>query len=606
MFYSLKSKMMLTFSLLLVVPFLTMVFIFTDRSKNDLEEIAVTVSAQTLDQYAVYLEMLGRQVEDIAFQVLGNKIVQEWVEARGTADSHLSKQELYLMNARVKEVLSQAVLNQSNVASISLHDKNGFVIGIDSVYEHVDYGESNWQWYVTQYGSGWLNAHLDPYQPYALKSEPVNSLLFPLVDLNTLSIEGAIKLNVHASLIQEPLSAIQYNEWNTIQLIDSSGAEVNRSHFSKPQMQSSEEERIRQQILQSHSDKGFIREQSEDSSKYWFYHKIQSMDWTVIGVISEAELFRGIDKTSRTMLLISVGLLILTITAAYWISTSMTRPLSRLSSAMRKLEKGDFNIAARLNSSAKGEAGYLLKVFSNMANRLNQLVLSEFTLKLRKQDAEYKALLMQVNPHFLYNTLEVIGGLAAQQKTEQLIDVTESLGQMLRGSLKLDSDVVTIEDELQQLKYYLTIMQVRFEDDIEFELHADPDITGVPIIKFILQPLVENAVKYSHGRGKLAKIKITAKRQGQHVVLCVADNGEGMSAEKTQEIMQEAMSQEAVHVLGGPVRRIGLRNVIARCRLYYADRFHCEIETAENEGTKISLWIPISGGRADVQSVAGR
>lgn len=595
MLYSLKSKMMVTFSFLLVVPFMTMVYIFTEQSKNSVEDIAITVSFQTLDQYAEYLDMLGRQVEDLAFQVLSNEEVQRWVAARGRPlDEERSKQEMLLLNARVKEVLAQAVLSQSNVASISLHDRTGFVIGTDSVYEHVQYKGMDWYRYIVDNGPGWIHSHSDFYQPYALQRVPVNSLVFPLVDLNTLSIEGAIKLNVYSSLIQEPLSRIQYNEWNSILLVNTSGEHVVPSPNDSSMVLNVSE--FQEQILQSGATKGFLKKIEDDGAvRYWFYRKVKTTDWVLIGVIAEEELFRSIHKTSQTMLWIGVGLLLLTMAAAYWISSSITRPLSKLSSAMRMLEKGDFNAAEKLDITARGEAGYLLSVFSNMAARLQQLIHNEFTLKLRKRDAEYKALLMQVNPHFLYNTLEIIGGLAAQNKTEPLIDITESLGQMLRHSLKTDSDLVKLSDEFQQLRHYVTIMKSRFEDRIEFELYEDPEVRDVPIIKFILQPLVENAVKYSRNVPHKAFIKVSAVKQDRHLLLTVEDNGEGMTEEKRNEIVKEALSQEAVQVLGGPMRRIGLRNVIARCALYYGDRFQFTMDSAVDAGTKICLQIPIGG-----------
>lgn len=595
MLYSLKSKMVVTFSFLLVVPFISMVYIFTEQSKNSVEDIAITVSSQTLDQYAEYLDMLGRQVEELAFQVLGNEEVQRWVAARGQsfADEH-TRQEMLLLNARVKDVLAQAVLSQSSVASISLHDRTGFVIGTDSVYEHVQYKGMDWYSHIIEHGPGWIHSHSDPYQPYTLQRIPVNSLVFPLVDLNTLSVEGAIKLNVYSSLIQEPLSRIQYNEWNSILLVNASGEHVVPSPNDSSLVLSGSE--FQEQILQSTATKGLLKKVEDDGAvRYWFYRKVKSTDWVLIGVVAEEELFRSIQKTSQTMHGIGVGLLLLTIAAAYWISSSMTRPLSKLSSAMRLLEKGDFNIAERLNVTARGEAGYLLSVFSNMAKRLQQLIHNEFTLKLRKQDAEYKALLMQVNPHFLYNTLEIIGGLAAQNKTEPLIDITESLGQMLRHSLKTDSDLVKLSDEFQQLRHYITVMKCRFEDRIEFELYEDPEVRDVLIVKFILQPLVENAVKYSRNAPHKAFIRVSAVKQERHLLLTVEDNGEGMTEEKRKEIVKEALSQEAVQVLGGPTRRIGLRNVIARCALYYGDRFQFTMESAVGVGTRIELKIPIGG-----------
>ncbi|WP_373229407.1 sensor histidine kinase [Cohnella sp.] len=595
MFYTLRSKMMFTFSLLLVVPFLSMVLIFTEQSKDNVEQIIKSSSAQTLEQYAGYLDMLSKQVEDITFQVLGNQFVQQWIEVRSGTNASLSQVERYELNLRVKDFIAQVVLSQSNVASISLHDRQGFVIGNDSVYENVKYDSEDWYAYVKEKGPSWLSSHTDMYQPNHLSRKPINSLLFPLVDLETLSIQGAIKVNISSSLIKQPLSKIGLNDWSSVQLVNSSGITITEMGNTRSSLLEYGEQW--ELMLNSSKTKDVVQLKDEEGSvRYWFYRKLDVQDWLLVGEVTEKELFQDINKTSRTMLSIGVGLLLLTIIAAYWISSGMTRPLSKLSQAMRRLEMGDFNAADKLDIPKKGEAGYLLYVFARMVNQLNQLIRDEFTLKLRKQDAEYKALLMQVNPHFLYNTLEVIGSLAAQNKTEQLIDVTESLGQMLRNSLKLDTDIVTLSAEMQQIRYYMDIIKCRFEEGISFELTEDPSLANVPIIKFILQPLVENAVKYSKERMRHAVIHISASRRDNRLVLTVEDNGQGMSEQQVSEIIRDAHTQDAASVLGSPGRRIGLRNVLARCRLYYGEKFEVEIESKAGKGMKISILLPISEG----------
>lgn len=595
MFYTLRSKMMLTFSLLLVVPFLTMVLIFTEQSKDSVEQIIKSSSAQTLEQYAGYLDMLSKQVEDITFQVLGNQYIQQWIEARSGTNAALSQIERYELNVHVKDFIAQVVLSQSNVASISLHDSQGFVIGNDSVYENVKYESVDWYTYVKENGPSWLSSHTDLYQANHLSKKPINSLLFPLVDLKTLSIQGAIKVNIFSSLIEQPLSKIGLNDWSSVQLVNSSGITITETGNTRSRLLEYGEQW--EQLLNSSKTKDVVQLKDEEGSvRYWFYRKLDVQNWLLVGEVTEKELFSDINKTRRTMLSIGGGLLLLTIIAAYWISSGMTRPLSKLSQAMRRLEMGDFNVADKLDIPKKGEAGYLLYVFARMVNRLNQLIRDEFTLKLSKQDAEYKALLMQVNPHFLYNTLEVIGGLAAQNKTEQLIDVTESLGQMLRHSLKLDTDIVTLSVEMQQIRYYIDIIKCRFEEGISFEVMEDTSLANVPIIKFILQPLVENAVKYSKERMRHAVIRISAYRRGNRLVLSVEDNGEGMSEQQVSEIIRDAYSQDASSVLGSPGRRIGLRNVLARCRLYYGEKLKLEIESNKDKGMRISIILPISEG----------
>lgn len=622
MFYTLKSKLILIFSLLLVVPLLTMTVIFTQHSKNNVELISKSSSAQTLEQYAGYLDMLGGQVEDAAFQVLSNQLIQRWIGVRSGTRIEPSQTEQYQLNAEVKEYLSQVTLNLTNIASISLSDRNGFVIGNDSVYHHVKYNNKDWYSYVLEHGPSWVGTHLDPYQPHSLQNIPVNSLIIPLVELNSMTVQGIIKINVESSLIQQPLSKIEMEQWRTVQLINKQGLimagnESDSLRSADPFGAQPAGQALLNVLnspqwshnLQSEQTKDAFKLKNDDgTSSYWFYRKLDALNWIIIGEITEKELFRQIDQMSRTMLAIGLGLLLLTLAAAYWISASMTRPLSKLSQMMRRLEMGDFHAAEKVSVARRGETGYLLHAFERMAGRLNQLIHDEFTLKLRKQDAEYKALLMQVNPHFLYNTLETIGALAAQQKTEQLLDVTESLGQMLRHSLKLDSDTILLSDELQQIEYYTFIMETRFEDSLFFSIEKDPSLEKATIMKFMLQPLIENAVKYSKEKLRYAHIRIRMQRTSSDFMeLSISDNGEGMNEELIKELITVAYSEDPAKVLGSPGSKIGLRNVLVRCRLYYGEAFSVNITSQLQQGTTISLTLPVNEEDSSyVQSNAGR
>lgn len=599
LFYTLKSKLLLAFSLLLVIPFLSLVIIVTEQSKANVETIIQTSSSQTIAQYAEYLNMLGGQVEDVAFQILSSSLIQQWIAARNDQSATISQTERYLLNARVEQLLSQVVLSQSNIATVSLHDRTGFVISNGSVYEHLKYDiDTDWYQYVLHNGPNFALAHFDPYQSYTLEHTPVNSLVFPLVELSTLTIQGAIKVNIPSALIEQPLENMELEQWRTIQLVDQNGILVTDTSQDK-QLWLAQQQQTWTSLLDEEQKQHFLKTTNEQGKQsYWFYYKLNNpMNWMIVGEITEKQLFGQIDRMRRTMLLIGAGLLLLSLIAAYLISASMTKPLSKLSQMMRRLEMGNFNIADNLQIARKGETGYLLYTFSRMANQLNQLIRDEFTLKLRKRDAEYKALRMQVNPHFLYNTLETIGSLAAQQKTEQLLDVTESLGQMMRHSLKQDSDSIPLTEELQQIDYYISIMKTRFEDHLLFQVDFDASLTKATIMKFILQPLIENALKYSNDALKQATVELTIQRLDQMMMrISIKDNGIGMSEQQIIDLLTSIEAEHATELIASSGERIGLKNVLVRCKLYYGENFRVAISSRQQQGTTIMLTLPIHEG----------
>lgn len=225
-----------------------------------------------------------------------------------------------------------------------------------------------------------------------------------------------------------------------------------------------------------------------------------------------------------------------------------------------------------------------------MLINLQQLIHKQYELIVQRKDAEYKALLLQINPHFLYNTLGVISALSAQKKHEEVMDVTESLGLMLRYSLKLDSNLASLSEELLYIRRYANIIRSYYGDAIDIAIREERGLEGIQVIKFILQPLVENAVKFSQNLGRIAEVRVDASADGDSVKLAVADNGLGMRQELVEQLMEEDRpDRDMLHNVG---TEIGLRNVLARCRLYYGDSFRFQITSAENRGTTVTLCLP--------------
>jgi two-component system sensor histidine kinase YesM len=239
-----------------------------------------------------------------------------------------------------------------------------------------------------------------------------------------------------------------------------------------------------------------------------------------------------------------------------------------------------------------------------MVRKLKHLIETEFQANLQRRDAEYKALLMQINPHFLYNTLEVMSSLAVQKRSEGVVEVAEALGMMLRYSMKIDNDLVMMKQELQYIRYYISILQIRFGASLQIDIQDDPSIHEVLIIKFILQPIVENAVKYSRGHAEPAIVKLVVKKHGDQLEIIVEDNGIGMSELQIASILELPSSQTFVNVLTTDGKSIGLRNVLARCRLYYGGRFDIEIDSTVGSGTRLIFHLPISEVNSHVSSHA--
>ncbi|MGF7035421.1 nitrogen fixation/metabolism regulation signal transduction histidine kinase [Paenibacillus mucilaginosus] len=282
---------------------------------------------------------------------------------------------------------------------------------------------------------------------------------------------------------------------------------------------------------------------------------------------------------------------LLSLAAAVWISRSITGPVSRLVAMAREIARG--NLRPEPPPPTGDELGILSDAFQAMLADLAVLIGKEKE-SLEKdrllKELELQALQSQINPHFLFNTLNVLSKLALLEGAERTSDLIVSMSNLLRYNLGRLDRPVTLRDELQHLQEYVTIQQARFRDRVRFELEIDEDALQAGVPSLTLQPLVENA--FQHGIADLeqgAVIRVTiARLPADEVSITVADNGAGMSEEVRQCLLRLEGVPEPKQSTG-----LGTRNVFKRLALYYGRDDLVTIESAPGQGTRITLHIPI-------------
>jgi two-component system sensor histidine kinase YesM len=275
--------------------------------------------------------------------------------------------------------------------------------------------------------------------------------------------------------------------------------------------------------------------------------------------------------------------------AAWAISRSIYTPIKRLHDVTSTITKND--LQALVNRDNVDEITELGMSFNIMIGKIRELL----DAKIREQEnlkrAELRALQAQINPHFLYNTLDTIIWMAEAQKTDQVVEIVSALSSFFRISLSKGRDWITIGEELERIKSYLTIQRMRYRDIMDFTLEADEDVLDNTILKLILQPLVENAlyhgIKNKRGGGT---ITVRASRKNEREVLLeVEDNGIGLTPERLERLLAELdddagdMKLESGFAIG---------NVNKRIRLYYGRQYGLSLQSEFNTGTRATLVIP--------------
>ncbi|WP_066191406.1 MULTISPECIES: sensor histidine kinase [Gracilibacillus] len=584
MFLSLRNKLFLVFLCLLTIPFFVLSLVipslFTSYIKEQTQELTIGM----MDQFSIYAESITTQAADAGQQILVNPVTQEWLRTAEVDDDANLATNRFLVRNQLNGLLSSMMVNSSNNISVSIFTHDGE--GLWGDYPGLD--QTEWYTDFIEYDQTFTKSHVDSNQQSALMRDmKINSHLIPLVDLNTLKDSGVIKVNFSTKLLEESLQRIKVGDQGNTFIIDQYGDNVLSGSIDTPK-------HIINSFLSDVEDmpreQGLLEIEDNEEKYFLFYQQLSVGDWILVSEVTEQDLFSRPNQLQKSMLLLSAGLFFITMIASFLFSSSITDPLRSLTKAMHHLEKGDFEKAQKLMPtirSGNNEIGYLLQVFAHTVDRLKQLIDSEYKTNIRRRNAEYKALLLQINPHFLNNTLEIIGGLAAQGKNRDVMNVSVYLGKMLRYSLNTKSNVVTLAEEIQYIRNYAKILQLRYEEDLTITIEEDPEAKELPIIKFIIQPLVENAVKYSLLSKNQAEVKVETNYQKNQLMIQIIDDGVGIPG----EVIQKLSVSHNGNTLESGGNSIGLKNVLDRLHLYYGEEFTYHINSEANKGTTITLMI---------------
>jgi two-component system, sensor histidine kinase YesM len=599
LFYSLKNRLIVIFVLLLVLSFGSMSFLVFRESRSIIRSYIESSALEKMDEYGSFVNMAALQIYDLSSLVFNSEMTKTWDAA--LTDLDLSEGEKMLANISLSKFLTHAANSYSGVSSVSLYRQEGLIVSDDNQVM-ADRSFLNEQWYqdFKTRGNHWVPAHTDQVEAKRARPYQVLSLLLPIGVFEPSLAKTVMKVNVSSDFFLEPLNRIHLGESGTIFLLDEAGnpilsQEDYDAHMSAVGQVS--------EIRQSANRQGVVYlKNAKGDTDILVYKKLKQNNWLLVGLVPEADLYAKLYSLRTTIMIFTSFLLLAAILIATWLSYGITKPLSRLASAMRYVQKGDFNLAeSRIppEKSVRNEVGFVTSTFRNMVLQLKHHIKTEFELKLLRQQAEYKALLMQINPHFLFNTLELLSSLSMQQRTEDSVRVIESLGKMLRFSLKVNDDLIPLREELAYLRHYISILEIRFRERLDIKLDVEGEPEGREIVKFLLQPLVENAVKYSFIHQPVAKVVIRVIVERERIRLYVADNGPGMPEGLAERLYEESVHSRLDQVLNND-GQIGLRNVLARCSLYYGQGFSFTLESEAGAGTAIELILPIREGKAYV------
>lgn len=327
--------------------------------------------------------------------------------------------------------------------------------------------------------------------------------------------------------------------------------------------------------------------------------------WVYLYMTPFDQMFKQIQFAKQLVTVIFIMIFLAALIFGAKFSRSITQPIAQLIKKMRNIEKGDLDkleeaALGNVPVSSQNEVGLLHRTFKMMLQRIRELIDENYAKQLVIRETELKALQAQINPHFLYNTLESINWLAKVQKQHQISEMVEALGFLLRSSVNMSEKWITLERELDIVRSYVTIQHTRFEERLDFDMDIAPEVGTARIPKLTLQPLVENAIHYALEPSiEPCRIRIRARADGDHVVIEVEDDGPGMTAEFLEQLQEGRIQTRG--------QGIGLSNIKERIRLTFGDEGEMIMSSNPGSGTVVSIRIPwIREDDDDVQSDARR
>ena len=317
----------------------------------------------------------------------------------------------------------------------------------------------------------------------------------------------------------------------------------------------------------------------------YLYHEASRLDYL------QTEMTRQLYVEIVLIVLLALILMIVLVNRLLQFGRSITKPVSDLCNRVQSIGDGDLTVQTPVQAQ-EYEIQTLSDGFENMVGQLNRLIEQNRQEQISLRSAELALLQAQINPHFLYNTLDAIVWLIEMEKNEQAVEMVTSLSGFFRSSLSNGRDIITLREEEQHVRSYLEIQKVRYKDILEYQIEIDPELEGFEIPKLTLQPLVENAlyhgIKQKRGKGM---IRVTGTLEGNDICLTVTDNGAGMDAGRLEQVRgalrfgEEQWKQE---------QRIGfgVATVHERLQLLFGADYGLQIESVLGEGSCVSVRIP--------------
>ena len=565
--------------------------------------VLIVFTIVTLGVFSYYMvgESLTRNTKENTFQVVGqlNRVIEDYISymddialvvtGAGDVQAHLEatsrgmREGTQALRQRISGFLQSIMSVRKDIESIFLALDDGTVITADpeaQLNPAVDARSQEW----------YSNSSLNTVRA-SLSSAHVQNLLkdrYPWVislsrelrDTRSNRRRGALLVDLNYGIIEKLCSSIQLGKSGYVFIVNAEGDIV--YHPRQQLIYSSLKTELIPEAMRA--ENGALTALVDGREVLYTVKTSSYTGWTIVGVFYVNELFSNRSQLEYYFVMIGLLCFVTAAIISLFISQRISRPIQSLRGLMQEVERGNFDIDIRVN--AANEVADLARDCDIAVKKVRDLMRQIKEEHELKQKQELKALQAQINPHFLYNTLDSIIWMIECGQNDEAVLMTSTLARFFRLGISRGMEIITVKDEIEHLSCYLTIQTMRYKNTLDYRIDVDPAMHPYRSLKLMLQPIVENAIYHGlKNREGPGMITVTGRMDDGKLVFSVCDNGVGMSEEELRRVESEGGRAKGT---GG----VGIRNVRDRMQLYFGSDSSVTYDSRENIGTTVTLVLP--------------
>ena len=571
--FSIRTKLIIGFLAILLPLVLILSIVFYSYSAKIVLKQSLEQTREIVEQFSIsldnYMGLMRNKMEILA----DSPTIQEELNTHQDKED-IKNDSFYSRNKRIRRIMLQIY------SSVTMNDVE--IYGINETNHYLSLWSKKYE--IPDKDILFENAKLSKGRSVLVNNindADTIQMIKMVKDLQTYKPIGYIRFGLKRNYIEKMAKNINFGSDGSVVIFDENLNKISGiAHDS-----------VLSKLLKEKPSIGNFS-YSEGKNEYTAVHiHSDSTGWTTVGVIPLRYINKDLAGIQYLTVIIIVLTIIIGVTVSVIIAQSLILPLENTVNALEKFSRGDF--AVRLKENRCDEIGKLNRIFNKAIKEINELMQKDTQSEILNKEMEFKTLQSQMNPHFLYNTLDTINWLAFKEKQTEICNLVAAISSLIRASISNKKSIITIEQELDYVKNYIYIQHIRYKDRFDIIYDIDESLLKQAVPKLIIQPIVENAIIHGIENSKNKNLLyISVKRENECIIIIVKDTGIGMTDEKVSELLKEPLNAEGDEQKAHT--NLGLYAVHKRIQLMYGDLYGLTVQSQAGEGTTVTLHIPFT------------